>query len=158
MNIRQGGAWQSYTFNAFIQNKCFCHAIATIQTTYHPVKLCRFFNIIIKSPYTPLYTGLKETKQRESLNETWDNKHNLKHNKDGTYCSDKNMIYFYFIFSVTLRHHLWSRNHHHTADDKCHCQVPWHAQQCPGVHEASRGEKISLVWFIHLHIFTNLFR
>ena len=38
---------------------------------------------------TPSYTGLKETTQRESLNETWDNKHNLKHNKDGTYYSEK---------------------------------------------------------------------
>jgi hypothetical protein len=43
------------------------------------------------------------------------------------------------VCSAAVRHHLWSRDDHHPTDDQCHSQVPRHAQQCPRVHETSRG-------------------
>ena len=50
-----------------------------------------------------------------------------------SFCTEKSH------FSPPLRHHLRTRDHHHPADDQRHGQVPRHAQQRQGVHEASRG-------------------
>ena len=60
-----------------------------------------------------------------------------------SFCTEKSH------FSPPLRHHLRTRDHHHPADDQRHGQVPRHAQQRQGVHEASRGEKAS-IWSTEL--------
>ena len=44
------------------------------------------------------------------------------------------------VLSSAVRHDLRPRDHHHPADDERHRQVPRHAQQRPGVHEAPRGQ------------------
>lgn len=43
--------------------------------------------------------------------------------------------------SSALRHDLRSRDDHYSADDVGHRQVPRHAEQRQGVHEATRGPK-----------------
>ena len=49
-------------------------------------------------------------------------------------------IHHYDVLSSAVRHDLRPRDHHHPADDERHRQVPRHAQQRPGVHEAARGQ------------------
>jgi len=43
------------------------------------------------------------------------------------------------IYSFTLRHNFWSRDHDHPADDFGDGQVPRHPEQRPRVHEVARG-------------------
>ena len=43
------------------------------------------------------------------------------------------------LFSPAVRDYLRSRDHHYPADDVSDGQVPRHARQCQGVHEATRG-------------------
>ena len=66
-------------------------------------------------------------------------------------------VLFAHFSSPAIRDHLWSCDDHHPADDQRYGQVPRHAQQRQGVHEATRGwSTINLCISINLSIYLSV--